>query len=159
MMGRLRDLSRSFAHAFRGIQYAIREERNFRIHICAAVTVFGLGALYRCQSQEWAVLILTVASVMALELMNTSVEKTVDLITKERREEARVAKDCGAAMVLVEALGSVAIAVCVFGDPCRWREVGERIAPHMGLWAAGVFLWIVVMIVYIFYFPKRGKEK
>lgn len=154
-----KDLGRSFVYAFRGIQYAIREERNFRIHICAAITVIGVGMIYGCQRMEWALLFLVIASVMALELMNTSLEKTVDLAVRQWHRGAQIAKDCGAGMVLIEAIGSVAIAVCIFGDGERWRSAWQIIAPHWMAWSIGACLWVLIMVIFVFYFPSRGKEK
>jgi len=47
-------------------------------------------------------------------MVNTSIESMVDLITLERRADAKVAKDVSAAMVLVSAALSVVIALVIF---------------------------------------------
>ena len=90
------DLPSSFRYAAQGLIYGFRSQRNFRIHVVT-------GA---------AVLVLTVAAVLVLELLNTATEAVVDLAIGRRFHPlARIAKDCAAAAVLVAAISSLVIAV------------------------------------------------
>ncbi len=153
---KIKKLVRSFGYALRGIGYAVLHERNFRIHICAAVTVIGFGAAYGLLLWEWAAVFLAIGAVMAMELINTAVEQTVDLVTDTWQEKARNAKDAAAGAVLVMAGASVALAGVVFLDSERWKALVQRIQPYLPWFCAAVLLYMVLMLWFVFYFP--GKE-
>jgi diacylglycerol kinase len=107
-------LPSSFAAAWSGLAHTMRTQRNMRIHMAVALMVAGLGGVLRIASWEWCTLVLTVSGVVCLELMNTALEATVDLVTLESRPLARSAKDAAAAAVLVMAGASVVIGLVIF---------------------------------------------
>lgn len=113
-----------FAHALRGIGHGLRTERNFRIHLAAAVLVFALAAWLELPAAEIAVLALTVGAVFAAELLNTAVENAVDLVTSDHHALAKRAKDTAAGSVLVTAIAAVVVGVCLFGPPLWERLAG-----------------------------------
>ncbi|WP_010313450.1 diacylglycerol kinase family protein [Synechococcus sp. CB0205] len=105
------DLPASFRYAAQGLIYGFRSQRNFRIHVVTGACVFGLGLWLQLPLAQLAVLVLTVAAVLVLELINTATEAVVDLaIGRQFHPLARIAKDCAAAAVLVAALSSLVIA-------------------------------------------------
>lgn len=105
---------RSFHYAFAGIGYCLRTQRNFRIHMLAALLVGVVGGLLGLSGVEWAVLALTVTMVLAAEMVNTVIEAAVDLASPSIHPLAKTAKDVAAGAVLVTALGAVVIGVCIF---------------------------------------------
>jgi diacylglycerol kinase len=104
----------SFKHAFDGLVYAVRTQPNFRFHLLATVVVVLLGVYFSLSTIEWLVLVFTINTVLVAEMVNTSIEAMVDLISLERRADAKVAKDVSSAMVLISATLSVAIALFIF---------------------------------------------
>jgi diacylglycerol kinase (ATP) len=99
------DLPASFRYAAQGLAYSFASQRNFRIHVVTGAIVFGLGLWLQLSVDRLAVLVLTVAAVLVLELLNTATEAVVDLaIGRQFHPLARIAKDCAAAAVLVAAL-------------------------------------------------------
>jgi len=104
----------SFRHAFDGFLHAVRTQPNFRFHLLATAVVILLGIYFSINYLEWLILIFTINMVLVAEMVNTSIESMVDLITLERRADAKVAKDVSAAMVLVSAALSVVIALVIF---------------------------------------------
>lgn len=74
----------SFRYAFAGIAASLKTQRNLRFHCFAAVLVIAASLYFRLPPRDIAVLLLTIALVISLELMNTAVEAAVDLITPER---------------------------------------------------------------------------
>ncbi len=148
-------LLKSFAYAGRGIIDCISRERNFRIHIVAVLTVTIFAVLYGVTKTEGAVLALTMSLVVALEAMNTAVESAVDLTSDRRSERARLAKDAAAGAVLIAAVGSVAVAVLVFGDTARLMPAVLTVLRYWYLAAA----YIVIMAVFVFAaaYEKRRK--
>ena len=116
------DLPASFRYAAQGLGYATVSQRNFRIHLATAVVVFGLGIALQMDLTRMAVLVLTVAAVLVLELLNTAIEAVVDLsIGRRYHPLARIAKDCAAAAVLVAAISSLLIAFCLLLPPLLLR--------------------------------------
>lgn len=109
-----RTLIKSFGYAMNGIRFALKEDQNIRIHILAAFIVIFFSLYFRVNAFEMGILAVMILLVIVTEMVNTAIEKTVDLITKEYREEAKIAKDVGAGMVLVAAVGALIVGVLVF---------------------------------------------
>jgi len=104
----------SFGHAFRGVFYALRTQRNFRIHFAAILVVVTVGLWLGITPLAWALLTLTIGGVLALEMLNTALEVFVDLVEPEYHPLAKRIKDLMAGAVLVAAIAAVIIAVLVF---------------------------------------------
>jgi len=104
----------SFSYAFSGIKLALKNEPNIRIHfILAAIAAVGAYFL-RFSRQEWIILFFTIAFVLILELINTTLEAIVDIVSPQRRTRARLAKDVSAAAVLISALLAVTVGALLY---------------------------------------------
>lgn len=104
----------SFKYAWAGVRYAFATQRNFRIHTAVAVLAVSLGVCLKVAPVEMAVIVLTCALVMVLELLNTALESVVDLAVKQTYHElAKIAKDCAAGAVLVSAGAAVLVACSI----------------------------------------------
>ena len=112
----LRKHTISFKNAFAGIAWAIRTQPNFRVHIALSIIAIVLAAYFRITRVEWAIILFTIIFGLTAELINTAIESMTDLITREWREEAKIAKDVSAGMMLTTAIGAVIIAIVVFGQ-------------------------------------------
>ena len=108
-------LLRSFGFALEGVSYLIRTQRSAQIEIAIGAAVIALAAWLRITALEWAVLILAMALVLALEALNTAVELAVTLASPERHPLAKAAKDVSAAMVLIAAIASVVVGLTILG--------------------------------------------
>ena len=104
----------SFQLAFSGIWYALTTQLNFVVHTIIACLALGLGLTLHISYLEWVAILIAIVLVLVAEMINTSIESMTDLITTEHRQHAKVAKDVSAGMVLVAALGAVAIAALIF---------------------------------------------
>ena len=104
----------SFRYAFSGLKAALRNEPNIRIHLGIALLAIVAAYFLRFTSTEWIILAFTIAFVLILELINTTLESLVNLVSPERRDEARFAKNVSAATVLVSAFLSVVVAAFLF---------------------------------------------
>jgi diacylglycerol kinase len=107
-------LYKSFQFAFDGLETAFLKGRNFRIQIAAGIVAIILGTVLRLSSSEWLDLVLVISLVLILELVNTTLEAIVDLVSPEIKEKAKVAKDVAAASVLIASIASVVIGVLLF---------------------------------------------
>jgi diacylglycerol kinase len=111
----------SFIHAGEGLLYAIRTQRNFRIHLVAMVLVVFIGAWLRLPGTSWAVLVLMIGLVLVIEMMNTAAEALVDLASPDYHPLAKLVKDVAAGAVLVIAITSVVVGLIVLGPPLLAR--------------------------------------
>ncbi|MEA5418672.1 diacylglycerol kinase family protein [Spirulina sp. CCNP1310] len=108
----------SFRYAWAGIHYAFKTQRNFRIHTVIASLAVILGVGLGVSSIELAIVALTCALVMVLELLNTALESVVDLTVQQNYHElAKIAKDCAAGAVLVAAIASILVAGLILVPP------------------------------------------
>jgi diacylglycerol kinase (ATP) len=105
------NLQISFKYAWAGLRYAFVTQRNFRIHTVMGALAISLGVFLHLTAIEMAVIAVTSALVLALELLNTAIESVVDLTVKQSYHElAKIAKDCAAGAVLISALGALLVA-------------------------------------------------
>lgn len=107
-------LIQSFKYAFEGIYFAIKLNRNMKIHIVIAILVILASMYFKANVFEMEILTVMIILVICTEMINTALEEMVDLITNEHRREAKIAKDVSAGMVLVAAIGSVIVGILVF---------------------------------------------
>jgi len=107
-------LLRSFGYAFAGIAYIVRTQRNARIELAVGLAAVALALWLGLSPLEWAVLAITIALVLALEWINTSLELAVSLASPERHPSAKAAKDVAAACVLLGAITSVVVGLLLF---------------------------------------------
>jgi diacylglycerol kinase len=117
-------LLRSFGYAFEGVAFILRTQRNARIELALAIVAVAMAAWLGMSPVEWAVLVLTIALVMALEWINTSLELAVSLASPERHPWAKAAKDVAAACVLLGAITSVVVALLLFAPRLVGRLPG-----------------------------------
>ncbi|MBC2576509.1 diacylglycerol kinase [Peptostreptococcus canis] len=100
--------------AIEGIMYTFKYERNMKLHYLASFGVLMLSLFFNFSKIEFILLLSAITLVVVAEMMNTAVEKTVDLVTREFNPLAKIAKDVAAGAVLVSALYSVVVAYILF---------------------------------------------
>jgi len=105
----------SFNAAIEGFFYVIKTQRNMRIHFLLAVLILLLGIFLNFTPGEMTTLALTIALVLAAEMINTAVELIVDIIVKmEYHPMARIIKDVSAGAVLLTAITAIIIGYLLF---------------------------------------------
>ena len=107
-------LTFSFKYAFEGIITTIKEERNMFIHFLIAIIVVITGIYVRLSLNEWFICLLLFALVFSLELINTAIENTVDLVATKKNKKAKMAKDAAAGAVLIAAIFASIIGIIIF---------------------------------------------
>ena len=105
----------SFRYAFSGLSHAFSSQKNFQIQIVIGIVILALAWVLEFSRIEWLILIITIALVLAAELLNTVVEVVIDLAVKEKLlPDAKIAKDVSAAAVLLIAVFSVVVGLILF---------------------------------------------
>lgn len=106
----------SFNHSIDGIIETIRSESHMRFHIFTAIIIIILAMLFDVTKAELLILILTVSLVFITEIINTSIERTVDLVTEKKNPLAKIAKDSAAGAVMIAAISSLLVGYIIFFD-------------------------------------------
>jgi len=113
----LRSVIQSFKYAFEGISYVFTSQRNMQIHLGVAIIVLLLSFLLKIPKYQLLLVFFTIVFVMCMELVNTAIEKTVDLVTDKFHPLAKIAKDVAAGAVLLAAIFAFMIGLYVFVNP------------------------------------------
>lgn len=112
----VRKLIDSFNYAIAGLLYALRTQRNMRIHFGFAMLALLLSVLFNVSKVELLILFFTISLVIITEMINTAVEAVVDLYTRRYHPLARIAKNVAAGAVLFSAINAVIVGYLIFID-------------------------------------------
>src|SRR5690554_939370 len=111
-----RSIIDSFNYAVSGIILSLKTERNMLIHYIIAILVLGLSLFFDFTRVEFLLLLFAISLVLTLEMINTAIEKTVDMVTKEYHHYARIAKDISAGAVLIASVNALIVGYLLFFD-------------------------------------------
>lgn len=119
------NLFTSFRYAWAGVKYAFVTQRNFRIHTIVGSLAISLAIYAQVEPVAIALIALTSALVMVLELLNTALESVVDLtVGQSYHELAKIAKDCAAGAVLISAIAAILVGSFIL-IPAVWMMMGS----------------------------------
>lgn len=97
-----------------GISYVTKSEKNFKREIALGIIALILSYILKIDKIEFIIVLTMICLVLTTEIINTAVERAVDLVTKEYHELARIAKDVSAGSVLVTSIFSLIIGIIIF---------------------------------------------
>ncbi|MEG1049238.1 MAG: diacylglycerol kinase family protein [Oscillospiraceae bacterium] len=151
---------KSLGYALKGIWIGIREERNVRIDIIAALYVLFFSSFYQFNPVEKALIVIICFIVPAFEMMNTSVERTVKDPHPDRYMIAGEAKDTAAGAVLVVAVGAFLAGIIIFWNPKIFKEIYAYYASNISncLMLAGSILLSYSFIISDKIFKKKNRK-
>ncbi len=141
----------SVNHAIEGIIYAVRTQRHMRYHLYAALVVLILGLFLNISRVEFILLCMAIVLVLTTEMLNTSIETMVDMISDDYHPLAKNAKDIAAGVVLIASIGALTLGYLILYPAFkatiqsgRWQLLK---APHDVV--AFVALAVVIILVVI----------
>lgn len=106
----------SFNYAIEGIVYAVRTQRNMRIHLVATLVVLSLCFFYDLSRVELLILTITITMVLVGEMINTAIEFAIDATTNYYHPLAKLAKNVSAGAVLITAINALFVGYIIFLD-------------------------------------------
>ena len=107
-------LINSFKYALEGISYSLKLNQNIRIHLLIALFVIFFSFVLSFSPFEFLTVAIMIVLVISAEMINSSIEEVVNLLVKEHREEAKIAKDVSAGMVLFISIFALAVGIILF---------------------------------------------
>lgn len=105
---------KSFKYSYEGLKYAYINEQSLTIHISVASIVILAGILLKISQMQWLFILMCIGIIMATELINTSIEATIDLISPEYNQLAKIAKDTASAAVFVFSVVALSGGLIIF---------------------------------------------
>ena len=106
----------ALTNAVFGIRHIFRTQINIKLQTIIAIIVIILAFVLKFSKIEFLFLIFTIAFVLFAEAINTAIEATVDLYTKEYHPKAKIAKDVAAGAVIIAVLNSIITGIILFGS-------------------------------------------
>jgi len=103
-----------FRAAFNGLKETIVFEQSFRIMLIVGALVVVAMFYFPTSRLERVVLLIVTFSVLILELINSVVERIMNIVTKEQNDKIRIIKDLMAAIVLLASFGAAVVGVLIF---------------------------------------------
>lgn len=104
----------SIKYSIEGLAHAYKNEQSLWLHAMCTVLAIILGNILRISFIQWTIILIALVVVLAVELLNTAIEATVDLITEDIHPLAKVAKDCGSAAAFVSSIVALIISLFIF---------------------------------------------
>ena len=135
--------------AIEGIIYAVKTQRHMQYHLVAALAALVLSLVLNISRTDFILLSMAIVLVLVTEMLNTAIEVTVDMISETYHPRAKIAKDVGAGVVLLAAIGALTLGYLIL-----YPALKESI--HSGLWqikkapndvVAFVSLAVVIILV------------
>lgn len=105
---------RSFVYAWRGFKTLIATEQNARVHLISAILVACFSIYFKINRLELAIIFFAVTLVFTIEIMNTAIEKFLDVIHPSNHYQIRYIKDAMAGAVLISAFIALVVGILIF---------------------------------------------
>ena len=107
----------TFKNARKGMRIVLKSEKNIRIHFCIAMAVLALAVVLDFSLERMCILLLTIAFVIAAEMLNSAIEFSLDAVFHNRYSRlVGMAKDISAGAVMFAAVVAIVIGVLLFGS-------------------------------------------
>lgn len=110
----LRMFKKSLGYAMRGFVYVFRNEQNFRLQFFISILVLLISALLPISKNELILVLLLIFTVLGLELLNSAIEKFLDVLKPRMTYQAGTVKDIMASVVFLASCGAVIIGALIF---------------------------------------------
>lgn len=102
-----------FKVAFLGLISSFND-KAIRIQWILALVVLIVAAIFEIHYYDWIIIIFLISMVLSFEIINTAIEKTCDLYSKEYNKDIKIIKDLSAGAVLLVSLVSALIGIMIF---------------------------------------------
>lgn len=105
---------KSIGYAFKGAYLLITTEASLKVQFFIGVIITIAGFYYKLTLTEWVIQILTIATIMALEGVNTAIEEVADFIHPEHHKKIGLIKDFAAGAVFIFAIAATIVGCIIY---------------------------------------------
>lgn len=107
-------LAKGFKAALDGFKETLIHESSFKLMIVIGIIVVAAMFYFPTGPLEKVVILATIFGVLVLELINSVVERVMNIVSPQYHEQARIVKDLMAAIVLLASIGALIIGLMIF---------------------------------------------
>ena len=97
-----------------GLAYCFKNESSFLLEAICACLIIIMGIAFDITFLEWVISFGSLCLITIIELINTAIEATVDMVTLEYNEYAKIAKDCGSAATGIMTVLAIIVNLIIF---------------------------------------------
>lgn len=149
-MTKKRTLINSFNNAIEGIIYVLRTQKNMQWHFVIAFAVLLASIFLGVRKDQFIALLFAISFVLVTELINTAIESAIDVTSTTYDPLAKIAKDIGAAAVLLASINALVIGILIFHDKLNnWTTALVYQLRSMELYITVVTLFMVLILVIV----------
>lgn len=105
---------KALRYAFSGLKDVFQNEIHFKIHISITLLIIALSILLKLSTIEWSIILMSIVSVLSLEIINTSIEIMCNYVQPQQHPTIKRIKDLSAAAVLTTVVGVIIIGLIIF---------------------------------------------
>jgi undecaprenol kinase len=113
-MKRIKQFIKSLSFAWRGLKYVVRNEKNFQNELAVAVVVISAMFYFQVTRSEMIILFIIITGVLVAEILNTIMERVVNVLEPRVNPYARLIKDLLASSVLLTSILAIVIGLIIF---------------------------------------------
>jgi len=113
-VGPIKDVMNKFKYSFEGFLHCFTHETSFIFETIGVILVIFFGIVFKISFMQWIFALLSILQIMQIEFLNTAIEATVDMVTKEYHPLAKIAKDCGSAATCVATILAGVVNLIIF---------------------------------------------
>lgn len=103
-----------FRLAFRGVKIGVRGQGSFFVHFFAAAAAITAGVVLQVSREQWCLIVLCIAVVMAAEMFNSALEALARAVSDVQNPHVADALDISSAAVLIASIGASLVGLTVF---------------------------------------------
>jgi diacylglycerol kinase (ATP) len=109
-MGRLK----SIGYAVKGCYKLITTEHSIMVQFTLSIILIIAGFYFNISREEWMIQILAFGLVLAVESLNTAIEKVADFIHPEFSNRIGLIKDIAAGGVFFAAIAAISVGLLIY---------------------------------------------
>lgn len=104
----------AFGFAIKGLGVFFRKDEHPKIHFVATLIVLAMGFWLHISPLEWCIVALCIGGVLAIEAINSSIERLTDIASPQYLKAAGEVKDIAAAAVLIFSIVAGIVGLIIF---------------------------------------------
>lgn len=113
-VGIIRNVFNKCRYSYDGLKYCFKNETSFLLEALGGIIIIILGIYFDIDFVDWVISFGSLMFITIIELLNTAIEATVDMVTREYNPLAKIAKDCGSAATGVITILALIANVVIF---------------------------------------------
>lgn len=139
----------SFNFAIEGVIYALKTQRNLRLHAIIGMAALILSLLLPLERVEIIIIVMTIVLVFITEMLNTALELIINLLTETYHPLARIAKDISAGAVFLATVNAIFVGYLILYKKYLLHDMGWVISKLQSSYEYIAFICLFIVIILV----------